>query len=314
MKVLVTGATGFIGSNLVKRVLGDGFDVLIVKRINSSLEKIEDILDHERLKIYDISSTNLEYIFQKEKIDAIFHLATFYQKKEKSLDIQKMIRSNIEWPTLILQKAVESGVKYFINTGTFFEYRLNREVPISEESELAPYNLYASTKIAFENILRYYVNLNKMKAITLKLFAPYGPYDNPNKIIPFLIKKMFKKEPITLHSSGMQKWDYIFVLDIVDAYVKALNYVQHMKNKYEVFNIGDGKTVTIYEITNILKRLIGYQNKIIWSNDSPHEIKYVCANIEKAKQILGWNPHYDIEKGLKATVKWYINDGAKDEN
>ena len=297
MKFLLTGATGFIGSHLLRRLLKEGHQVIILKRIYSNLERIKDV----PVTSYDINE--LDQAFLKENPDIIIHLATYYSKQHTGNEIQQMFDANVVFPTKILEAMHNTGTKFFINTGTFFEYTPS-DKPLSESSQLQPLNLYASTKIAFENALQFYTNNKNIKAVTLKLFSPYGPDDNTFKLIPALIDKIQKGESFDM-TPGEQRLDYTFVEDIIDAYICAINFITKTTNNYEAFNIGASNPVTIKEIAIKIAELLDKPSTVNFGakSYSENEIMFSQADITKAKTMINWQPHHSITEGLKTIIR-----------
>ena len=198
--VLLTGGTGFIGCHVIEHLLDNEYKVILLKRSFSNNWRIKGF--ENRITCYNTDETELDEIFQNESINTIIHLATYYKKHHNPSDIDPMIRSNILFPVQLLELALKFDVRSFINTGTFFEYA-HDSLPIHENSNEKPYNFYATTKIAFENILKSY-SKNGFKSITLKLFSPYGPFDNEEKIIPLLIKHAIKEKENSGKAEGEQ--------------------------------------------------------------------------------------------------------------
>jgi len=299
--ILLTGATGFIGSHLLEKLLKESYNVIILTRSFSDTLRIKHLLI--KVKKYDIDKTSLETVFKENKIDCVIHLATYYRKKHSKDDVINMIDTNIKFPSELLEQMRLNFVKYFINTGTFFEYAQKSE-PINETQSRLPYDLYAATKIAFSEILKYYSNQQCITSIDLKLFAPYGPKDN-EKLIVFVVKNYLGKKKFSI-SPGEQKWNWTFVEDIADAYIKALKYIEKMDNSYEIFNIGSDKVYSIKEIIEIIEKING--GECVVSYDKPYsqnEIFYVCCDNTKAKNLLGWIPKYSLQDGLKQTYNYY---------
>lgn len=284
MNILLTGATGFIGSKLVVKLTEQNHNLVLFKR----------------------SSNNLDILFEKNKIDAIVHLATKYVKHENTeKELSEMISTNITFPTLLLEKVKKYRVKYFVNTGTCFEYRPSKTM-IKETDLLDPFNFYAATKLAFEQILKYYCQKKYIKAITLKLFFPYGENDHNYKLIPSLINAFLRKKEIKI-TDGKQQLDFTYVDDIAVAYVKSLEYIEKTYSKdYSVFNIGSGQAILIKKIVEILKKLNGSKNKIKFDEipSNRREIMFMEADNRKARDVLGWSPKYDVEKGLSQTYNY----------
>lgn len=300
--ILLTGATGFIGSCLLGALLEKTeFNVIILKRSNSDVFRIKNSLD--KVKFYDIDTYELSMIFEENIIDGILHLATYYVKSHAQEDIEKMIDANVKFPTLLLELCHEYKVKFFINTGTFFEYS-SFSNPIYEKSAVIPFNLYASTKSSFDAILNYYAHNTHLNIVTLKLSAPFGYNDN-FKLIPFLIDSVLKNNEVSLEK-GEQSWDFIYVKDVVSAYLKTIELCLNTKRTLnEEILIGTGKSTTIKEIVNIIHE-ISNTNLISMEKDySEKQIFLSLIDNSKAKNLLQWNPQYTIKEALFETYTLY---------
>jgi nucleoside-diphosphate-sugar epimerase len=303
MKVLITGATGFIGSHLVENLIKNNLhEVFILKRSTSNIWRIKEYID--KIKAFDVDNEDIMEIVKAIKPDVVIHLATYYKKYHNYVDLPFMLESNIEFPTKILESMALVGVRYFINTGSFFEkvYSYNYDF----QDATYPFNLYASTKLAFEEILKFYAFNYDIKAITLRIFSPYGYRDNPNKLIPYLIKKIINNEEIDM-TEGFQSLDFIYVKDIVDAYIKAMDYIINMKSIYQRFEIGTGTTHSLRELIYLLEKISGKKIKVNWGKIpySNNEVFYSKADISNAINFLKWIPKYDLEKGLEETFEYY---------
>ena len=177
--IILTGGTGFVGSHLLEKLLKLNKKIILLKRSFSTTWRINEFTDNENLIMKDIDKVVLNEIFDQYDINGVLHLATFAQRSHSSDAVSKMIDSNINFPTQLLENSINNNVKFFINTGSFSEYELKNS-PISENNKISPFNLYASTKIAFENILKFYSDNYDLNCQTLKLFTPYGAKDEFN--------------------------------------------------------------------------------------------------------------------------------------
>jgi len=298
--ILLTGATGFLGSHLLEALLREGHHVIILKRSTSDTWRIEHLL--EKCISYDVDQIPLEEIFKLHPIYCIIHLATFYKKAHLVSDIDLMFGANVTFPTKLLDLAVTHGVKGFINTGTFFEYDPSI-LPISEANPIKTFNLYAKSKLAFEQILKSYADEGKIKASTLKIFSPYGPKDDANKLVPFIISKAIKNEPFNL-SQGFQKLDFIYAGDIAQAFLKILSRIDTFAS-YESFNIGSGNTYSVREVVSILEELMGVTLQKTWGLPSTADNPIIIASRTKAKEQLDWEPKISLRSGLQETIKYY---------
>lgn len=311
MNILISGGAGFIGSHLINKLLMLRYNIIIVVKRSTNLYRIKDIL--KKIKVIVIDDENdIENVFKQIRIDYIIHLAGKYVKIHTiNEEIKEMIKSNIIFPSLLLNAAVKYKVKGFINTGTCFEYKLTNK-KISEDDVIQPYDYYASTKLAFEEILKFYSLNYNIKALTLKLFYPFGEKDN-KKLITLIISSIINNEPLNL-TKGEQKLDYTYITDIIDAYIKSLKYIKSSKtNKYEVFNIGSDKVCSIKYIVRIIKKL-SQNNNPVKLGEKPYsnkEIMYMNCNYMKAKKLLGWNPKVNIEEGLRKVYNYHIKSIIK---
>lgn len=298
--VLLTGATGFLGSHLLEALLKQGYKVVVLKRSTSDLWRIHHLI--EGVTAINHDEVSLEDIFKNNNIDTVIHLATCYKKYEEVADIEEMTKSNISFPSGVLIQGLKYGLKHFINTGSYFEYDCSIQ-PVSEISPLKAFNYYAATKAAFENILQAYQE--KLSTSTIRLFSPYGEKDN-NKLIPMLIKKAFNGDNIKL-SEGFQKIDPIYVKDIVSAYLKCLEYshLKNNKNGHQVFNIGTGKAYSIREIASVIEEKSNKRLNLTWGEVSSNDYEHVYADIRKAKLILDWEPKYSLKEGVLKTIKYF---------
>lgn len=299
MEILLTGATGFIGSHLLELLIHQKHNVTILVRKSSDFWRIKPFLT----SVEQIDESKLETYFSTTPPQLIFHFATFYTKTHQPKDVGMMIDSNVRLPSTLLELAHQHQTPYFINIGTCFEYQQSTK-KISEETIPVPYNLYASTKLAFEHILKYYADQKKINALTLRLFYPYGENDN-EKVIPLMIKSVLAQQKLVI-SKGEQQLDYLYVSDIIDACIKSLKFIQSKQyQQYEVFNIGEGKGKKLKDIAQILNTFAKKQLIFCEKEYPPNDIMQMVADISKAKRMLGWKPNVPIETGLQRVMQYY---------
>jgi UDP-glucose 4-epimerase len=298
--ILLTGATGFLGSHILDKLVKNGYNVAILIRSISDTWRINHLLD--QIVVFDLDLASVEQVFQSYKPEYIIHLATSYSKSDSDVDLDNMRKANVLFPVKLLEVGVKFGLKGFINTGTFFEYDCSQQ-PIDENSPISPFNLYAQTKLDFELILRSYsekININ-----TFKIFSPYGEKDN-NKLMPMLIQKALSKQKIQL-SDGMQKLDFIYALDVANAYLKALKVMTLRKSQrsYDVYNLGSGIPISVREVVSVIEQNLGEHLNVNWGNPSTIDIPIAYANILKIKKELSWTPDCSIHQGIANTIDFY---------
>ncbi len=304
--ILLTGGTGFIGSQVLKLLVQNGFNITLLKRSNSDTYRITKELNN--ITTFDIDILDIEQLFEHHRFDMVIHMATHYVKYEESSDINPLVQVNIAFPSQILYHSVKNNVPYFINTGTFFEYDI-ANLPIQEDKAVTnPFNFYAQTKIAFEALLKGTCEKSDIKGITLKIFTPYGEYDNPNKLIPSLIKKALSQEKIEL-SQGYQKLDFVYVKDIAAAYLAAIESIGTLETEYDNFNVGTGFPYSIREVVSTLEEILGTSINKKWGPASQLEIPITYCDPRKTWEKLKWKSKFDLKQGLSQTLQYYAGGG-----
>ena len=307
-RVLITGATGFIGSHLTRKLIREGFEVGIIKRGSSNMWRIKDLLD--KVVIYDADLRDTHEVSKALSLfrpEVIFHLAAYYAVEHEPQEVPFMLDTNVLGTVNLLDASKASTVKLFVNTSSGFVYSASKN-KLREDEPLVPLNLYALTKIQAEQACSFYTEKYGLRTISFRIFPPYGPADHERRLIPYVIRSLLGGEKVKL-TTGKQRWDFVYVEDIVDAYVKLLA-VTDLPEKHEIFNIGTGNAVSVRDVGSRLKELIGSDFEPEWGA-IPHrknEVWFLCADINKAQTFLGWQPEVHIlEKGLELTVEWYEN-------
>jgi nucleoside-diphosphate-sugar epimerase len=218
VRILLTGATGFLGSHLAKALSKHNFKIGCLVRKNSDTRALNEIADFCR--IYRIDSTNKESLdsaikdFQPKMV---IHLASMILTEHQPNEVKPLILSNILFPSLLLESMAQHGVKLFLNTGTFWEF-------MDESEDYNPVCLYASTKKAFEDVLTFHTKAKGFKAITFRLYDMYGHQDKRKKLLWWLKQSIDSEEPIPF-SPGEQQIDLVFIDDIISAYLKGIYYL-----------------------------------------------------------------------------------------
>lgn len=312
-KVLITGATGFIGSHLTQRLIHEGFEVGIIKRKNSNVSRIKDLLD--KIVAYDVDLRDMQAVSKAVshfRPDVIFHLATYYAVEHQPQEISLMVDTNVLGTTNLLEASKDSMIKLFVNTSSCFVYK-ERKHELRESAELNPVNLYALTKIQAEQACSFFAEKYGLKIITFRIFPPYGPADHERKLVPYVVKSLLEGEKLKM-TTGMQKWDFVYVDDIVNAYTKLLS-ISEFPQRHEILNVGTGNAISVREVVSQIKEIIDAELEPVWGV-IPHrknEVWFTCADINKTKSFLGWQPETKLREGLERTVKWYRTSGKRDD-
>lgn len=287
MNILITGATGFLGSHLLPQLIRRGDKVIVLNR-ESSCIKEKDIAP-KVYKEYDIGKTDIEDVFAQDNIDVIIHLATDYGKKNNN-NICEIINANITLPSKLLELGVKHKVEAFINADT---------------SIGSLYSLYSASKKAFIEIAEYFSANHKIKFINFIFEYMYGEGDDETKFIPFAIAAILNGRKIEA-TAGEQKRDFIYIKDIVKAYTKALEGLKNLKYEFININIGTGKSISLKEFIALVEEISGKRADINWGglDYKKNEIFDSRADIGAAKKLLGWQPDTAWRDGLKNVLEW----------
>ena len=280
-KILLTGATGFLGSYLLKKLVELNCDVVILVRPTSNTKRIDHLLKDCTLEI--IGKESFDPILQRHGIDTIIHLAASYGRKGETLN--EVIGANYLFPLQLLTSALNCGVKLFVNTGT----------------SLSPYvNEYALSKHQFAQWLNYYQNKIGVCHLNLEYF--YGPGDDSWKLIPMLFEKFIKNEPSIEFTSGEQKRDFIYVDDVVSAFLTVLNSSPH--NNLQ-FTVSSGEKISIKELAFLCKKISGNQSTQLLFGVLPNRINETLNGETNTSDMrsLDWHPLVDLNSGLKHTYE-----------
>lgn len=311
-KVLITGATGFVGANVLRYLVKEGkFDVHIITKETSNKWRIKDVLTNVSEHQVDlIDYEKLKEIAVKISPDYIFHLAMYggYSTVEK--DDNKILNTNIIGTYNLLKATMEIPYKCFINTGTISEYGA-KSAAMKETDCLEPNTLYGVSKAASTMLCQQVAKEYKKPITTLRLFSVYGYYEYKERfrLIPDVILHCLKNKDLNL-SAGNQKRDFIFIEDVIKAYIKAAN---NPNKKGLVLNVGTGVDNTIRDVA---ERIVSKLNSRIKLNydakkSEVFENSVSCkADISEIKSVLDWKPDFDLDKGLERTISWFKSNLA----
>ena len=290
--VLLTGATGFIGSNLAKHLVKLSNEVHIIVRRSSNLNLLDQIRNDIHIHLHNGSTSGMKSIMKAAKPDCVFHLASLFLAEHRSQDITALVKSNILFGTQLLDAMAEYGVRELINASTSWQHYQN--------SPYDPVCLYAATKQAFEDIMVYYYNTKSMRLISLELFDTYGPNDQRHKLFYLLEKATQCKDPIRM-SPGEQLIDLVYIDDVIDAFMIAEDLVskEKMNRKYMVTS---GNPVKLREIVNIYKEITNQNINIEWGG-LPYREREVMIPWNSGEILPGWSPKIDLRKGISIVVK-----------
>lgn len=292
-KILLTGATGFLGSHLLKYLLNNDYKIVILKRSFSNTDRIKKELDNESLKFYDIDNIDLKQVFSQNKIDVIIHCATEYGRNSNSC--YRVLETNLMFPIKLLELAVDNNVNLFVNTDSYF----NKEN--MSYSHLLNYSL---SKKSLNLWLKYFSK--KIKVVNMVLEHIYGPNDNSDKFVQKMIQSIAinKVDYIDL-TSGDQKRDFIYVDDVCKIYLAILNYAQKTNFKYRAFNVGTGIGTTIKDFVLYVKEFSKSTTKLNFGVIPYREDEIMCsyADISELSNLVNIKELISPETGIKKLIE-----------
>jgi NAD dependent epimerase/dehydratase len=311
-KVLVTGAGGFIGSHLVEELIRNGAEVSALIHYNSrnhwgNLEQLSPQIKKE----INVLAGNVEDPFMLNKAtkgqNIVFHLAALIAIPYSYDAPLSYIRTNIEGTTNVMQACLSNNIERVIHTSTSEAYGTAIYTPIDEQHPLQAQSPYSASKISADKIAEsYYLSFN-LPVSTIRPFNTYGPRQSARAVIPTIISQAIKQPEIKLGDLTPVR-DLTYVKDTVRGFMKIALSDESIG---KVINVGNGKGISIEDLANLIIKLMGVNKPIVTDSErlrpeKSEVLKLVCDN-SKAKTIIGWEPQYSIERGLKETIEYVTN-------
>src|SRR3989344_1644578 len=301
--IVVTGASGFVGANLVRKLLDYQYDVHGIIRKNSNTWRLKGVKNKIHLhEDYLGNIKKLEHLFNKFKPVAVIHLATFggYPTQQNPyMMIDVMVRGTMN----LLNASLGFPKMKIVVAGSSSEYG-KKEKPMNESDYLEPNSYYGTMKAAQTYLCQTFAKTTKHPLIIFRLFSVYGPYEEKGRLVRSVIETALQKKPILL-ATGKEARDFIYVDDVVDAFIHAL---QREVEAGEVFNIGTGKQTTIKELAEKVRSLLGVHIPIklnAYPGRSWGDTYHWKASTHKTRNKLGFRASTTINAGLLKTIEWY---------
>ncbi len=304
-KILMTGATGFIGACLLRRLLEEGAKPHLILRPQAQLWRLRDILAQVRSYRSDLSDAKaLLKLVDRSAPDIIYHLSAHGAYADQD-DPEQIFKTNVIGGRQLLHAANKVGYGLFVNTGSSSEYGYKQK-PMKETDVLQPESEYAVSKASFTQWCGYVARRDKRPIVTLRPFSVYGPYEQPTRFVPTLMKALHLRRPMDLVASTTAR-DFIYVDDMVEAYLRVGQLRQYPG---EVFNIGTGRQHTIAQVVKAAVSVSGCRTDFRWGRMPARSWDTNCwvADIKKAKACLNWAPQYSLKDGLACMWAWYKNN------
>lgn len=300
--VLVTGASGFIGACLVRRLLHEGFDVHVALRPEARRWRLAAILDRLTVHSADLNDRDAtSAVLERVKPAAVMHLAA-YGAYESQSDARRILETTVLGGHHLLSASVASGVEVFVNAGSSSEYGYKNE-PMKESDALEPNSAYAVGKAAMTHLCSLLGRTQERTAIaTLRLFSVYGPWEEPTRLFPTLLRRTRAGEPLEMVAPDIAR-DYVYVDDVLDAFL-ALPRLAELRG--EVLNIGSGTQTTLREVVEVVQDVLGRRTEVRWGAMPRRKWDTSCwqSDPRKAEELVGWKARHSLKEGVARMAAW----------
>ena len=310
MRVLVTGGAGFIGSHLVEKLLAHNDAVAILDDFNDFYDpalkerNIGSLTDHAPVFRIDLRDNNsVRGLFRREKFEAIVHLAARAGVRPSIAHPQLYYDTNVNGTLHLLDAARTMGVERFVLASSSSVYGISKTVPFSEDMHLEQtISPYAASKIAAEFLCSTFSHLYQMRVVALRYFTVYGPRQRPDLAIHQFTRKVLAGQPVDQFGDGTTRRDYTYIDDVIQGTLASLKYDGPM---FDIFNLGENETVQLKDLIAQIERAVGKKAIINQLPEQPGDVPLTCADISKARRLLGYAPATKLAEGLPKFVEWF---------
>ena len=311
MKILVTGGAGFIGSCFIRHVLSkhDDYEVINLDKLTyaGNIENLDDIKNDKRYTFIKGDICDKEIVNEITKnVDCVVNFAAESHVDRSIEGPEVFIETNVKGTLNLLQFSLKNKVQRYLQVSTDEVYgSLGKEGYFYETTPLSPNSPYSASKAGADMLVRAYFETYKMPNLITRCSNNYGPYQYPEKLIPFFITKLLKGEKVPVYGDGLNVRDWLYVYD----HCEAIDVVLNKGKEGEVYNIGGHNEKTNLEITKLILNAMGKdESSIEYVKDRlGHDRRYAIAN-DKIQKKLGWEPSVKFEDGIKLTIDWYLKN------
>lgn len=296
MTVLVTGGAGFIGSHLVDAVLAAGETVHIIDNLSSG--KMQNVNPKAVFHNIDIRDRQLGDLLHDISADMVCHLAAQVSVPKSVADPLNDADINIVGSLNLLNACVASGIRRIVFSSSAAVYGVPKVLPIPEDHPLYPISPYGASKATAEQYLRLYAQQYNLEYIALRYANVYGPRqdaEGEGGVVSIFVDRVKKKEPLHIYGTGDQTRDFIYVKDVVDANLAALNCRAN-----RTFNIGTQHSISVNDLVKVIEKTNKFICKTEYGSSRAGDILHSVLDIQHSLDELGWQPVYDIEAGIQA--------------
>jgi len=319
MKVLVTGAAGFIGSHLVERLLRENCQVVGLDSFDTYLydaetkkRNLREIGEHRHWRFVEGDILDDELLPSLLKgVDLVAHIAALAGVRPSIVAPQKYIRTNIQGTLSLLEACRAAGVKriVFASTSSVYGARSPEDVPFRESDPCVhPASPYAASKRAAELFCSNYRDLYGIGVLAVRYFTVYGPRQRPEMAIHKFTRLIADGRPVVLYGDGSSARDYTYIDDIVDGSWRACQKVT--PGGFEIYNLGGSKTTSLRDLVDKISQRLARKPQLQFEPDQPGDVPITYADVSKSRRDLGYEPRVSIDEGLDRFVAWYQQRAA----
>lgn len=311
MKLLVTGGAGFIGSCFIRHVLTKHPDYQVINldalTYAGNIENLNDVKDNPNYTFVHGNICDKRLVRDLiSECDCVINFAAESHVDRSITGPEIFIETNVQGTLNLLQASKELGIERFLQVSTDEVYgTLGKTGYFTETTPLAPNSPYSASKASADLLVRAYYETYKMPVLNTRCSNNYGPYQYPEKLIPFFISQLLKGKKVPVYGDGLNVRDWLYVYD----HCEAIDVVLHKGRVGEIYNIGGHNEKTNLEITHLILDAMGKdESSIKYVEDRlGHDRRYAICN-DKIQNELGWKPSLTFEQGIKLTIDWYLNN------
>jgi UDP-glucose 4-epimerase len=302
--ILVTGGAGFIGSHLVRKLVEKGKDVTILDNLRfGRIENIGAYMGKVNFKLIEGDIRDRKAVRKAMKeVDAIVHLAALINVKESVIKPLETHDVNVHGTLVLLDEAAKLGVKRFLFASSTAVYGEGNPLPLREDYPLKPISPYAASKAAAEHYCTAFQTSFGLQVTVLRFFNAYGSKNQPNSyanVIATFLNRILKNEPLVIFGDGGQTRDFVYIDDVINAIVLALDSDSSVN---EVINVCTGKPTTINELAQITKEIAGRDTQITYGRPRKGDLYHNYGDPTKAEKMIGFKAEIGLREGLKRLI------------
>jgi UDP-glucose 4-epimerase len=311
-RYLVTGGAGFIGSHIVRRLVGDGVLVRVVDNLSTGQsQRLNDVRDSIEFVEGDLADERVSDEVVRD-VDCVLHQAAVPSVQRSVCDPIGTNRSNVTATLNVLESSRKAGVRRLVYAASSSVYGDTEVLPKAEEMLPNPLSPYALQKLVGERYCKLYYDLYGLETVSLRYFNVFGPGQDPHSeysaVIPKFVTRLLAKEPIVVYGDGEQSRDFTYIENVVEANLMALG---AMGVSGSACNIACGERITLNKLIRLLEEILGLKANVNYATSKAGDVRHSLADITLARRLLGYEPRVMVKEGLKRTVEAFAKAGVQ---